>query len=506
MRRHGVLFALLVFAAGVLAGCGDAVERAALFRAEKRLYEARKAEEQARLASTPPDSAALLRLRAAYLKVRMTVPGPYKVDWKKDPTAIALPTIRAVGAAEAAAARLALEARRPDLALEAGRQLEIDAAQDTVTSRQAAFIQVAAYQSMRRYDDAIAEMKAILKKYRPMPPPPNGEDPVLSIPDAIVGMRRNLGDQEGATRELRDAIDYYESVIAVQRPPALEAQVRARILRNELELGQVGRALQEVNTLERLVTSTPSLRSMLAEVAYAKGKIKAQTDKDPREGIDILDRIATDFPNSPLAPQAIFEAGTQAEAKGMIPDAKARYEAVLQRFPHAEDVAPLSLYRLGLIQEKMGDWQGAKSTLESVPVRFPRSAAAAEAPIAVIQHYLRDGRKTTAELYYPKALETYRGLIQADSSGQAAPIFRVKMFQIYMAKKDSSGVYAITDEMLRADPKHPYTAQLLLQGAKAAREFGNTPRGVAYLRQFLQNFPNSPLAGDVRREIKEHGG
>jgi len=80
------------------------------------------------------------------------------------------------------------------------------------------------------------------------------------------------------------------------------------------------------------------------------------------------------------------------------------------------------------------------------------------------------------------------------------------MFQIYMAEKDSTGVYAITNEMYRADPKHPYTAQLLLQAARASAGFGNPQRGVTYLRQFLQEFPNSPLASQVRREIKEHGG
>jgi len=506
MRRSGLAVALLLFVASSIAGCGGGAQRAALFRAEKLLFEARKAESEARLGSSKPDSIALLRLRGNFLKVRKAVPGPYKIDWRKDPMTIALPTLRAVSAADIAGARLALEARRPELALEAARQLEADAADDTATARQAAFLTVAAYQGMRRYDDAIGQMKLILKKYRAMPPPENGEDPVLSIPEAIVSLRRNLGDEEGAVREQREALVYYQSVVATPQPPTLEAQVRARILATEIELGQIGRGLQEVEALERLVAATPSLHGMLAEVAFAKGKIKAQTEKDPTEGIDILDRVATDYPNSPLAPRALFEAGAQAEAKGRNADAKGRYEALLQRFPNAYDVAPIALFRLGLVQEKLDDWQTAKVTLESVPARFPRSAAAAEAPTAVIQHYLRDGRKTSAELYYPKALAIYRGLIQADSAGPAAPISRVKMFQIYMAKKDSMGVYAITDEMHRVDPKHPYTAQLLLSAARAANAFGNDRRGVVYLRQFMQDFPHSPLAGDVRREIKQHGG
>ena len=91
-------------------------------------------------------------------------------------------------------------------------------------------------------------------------------------------------------------------------------------------------------------------------------------------------------------------------------------------------------------------------------------------------------------------------------SGVIAPLYRLKMYQIYSAQKDSTGIYATTEEMLRNAPRHPYTAQMLLDAARSAREFGNPSRGVAYLRRFLQEFPKSPLAGDVRREIKEHPG
>ncbi len=506
MRYH-MFRRLLVLGAGLLlVGCGGGAEQAAVYRAEKLLYAARKTEAEARLATPQPDSTTLLRVREAFMKVRASAPGPHKIEGDKRTRERRIAAIRTIGAAEASGVRLALEARRADLALEAAERLQIEAAADTATARQAAFMAVAAYQGLRRYDDAVAQMKRILATYPPLPPPPNGEDPILLIPESIVNLRRNLGEDEAATRELRFALQYYQGLLERKQIPGLEAQIRARVLRTNLELNQVGRALEEANTLERLVMSTPSLRSMLAEVAFAKGKIKATVDKDPREGIAILDRIATDFPNSPLAPRALFEAATQMESKGRLEDARGRYEAILQRFPATPEVAPLSLYRLGMVQEKLGDWTRAKSTFESVPIKYPRSTAAAEAPLAVIQHYVREGRRTAAELYFSKALETYRALIKQDDTGRLAPLFRVKMLQIYAAGRDSNGIYEITEEMLQNDPKHPYTAQVLLEAAKAAKSFGNERRGLAYLRRFLQDYPRSPLAGEVRRELKEHGG
>jgi tetratricopeptide (TPR) repeat protein len=496
---------LVVGAILAVTGCGGA-EQAALYRAEKLLYEARKAETEVRLSNAHPDSITLLRVRAEYLKVRESSPGPYKIEGDLHSRVRTISMIRTIGAGEASGVRLALEAKRADLALATAERLQVEAASDTSTSRQAAFMAVAAYQGLRRYEDAIAQMKKILTLYRPMPPPPKGEDPVIVIPEAIVNLRRNLGDEEGAAREMRFAVDYYQRELEKTPYRAVEAQLRARLLRTYLELSQVGRALEETNKLERLIMATPSLRSMLAEVAFAKGKIKATIDKDPGDGIAILDRIATDFPDSPFAPRGLFEAGTHLEKVGNLRGAQERYESILQRFPAAPEVAALSLYRLAMVHEKMGDWGKAKVTFESVPVRYPRSSAAAEAPVAVIQHYMREGQKSAAQRYFSKALITYRGLIARDSSGELAPLFRVKMFQIYAAGRDSNGVYKITEEMLQNDPKHPYTAQILLQAARFAKEFGNVPRGLAYLRRFLQDFPRSPVVADVRREIKEHGG
>jgi len=280
MRRR-LLRTVLVIAAGyVLIGCGGGGERAALFRAEKLLYDARKAEEQLRLSTPSPDSTALMTLRASFLKVRKAVPGPYNVGGRGEARDVALSTLRAVGVAEASGVRLALAAHRADLALESAEWLQTEGAADTATSRQAAFMAVAAYQGLRRYDEAIAQMKRILSTYPPLPPPPDGEDPVLSVPPAIVNLRRNLGDEEGAARELRAALEYYEGLLGRPMVPELEAQVRSRILRTSLELNQTSRALQEVNALDRLVTATPSLRHMLAEVAL----ITTSNDSSPRSG------------------------------------------------------------------------------------------------------------------------------------------------------------------------------------------------------------------------------
>ena len=416
-------------------------------------------------------------------------------------------TLRAVGLAEAAGVRLALESRRADLALEAAERLQTEGAADTATARQAAFMALAAYQGLRRYEDVVAQMKRIMATYPPLPAPPGEEeDPVLGLPAAIVSLRRTLGDEAAAARELRAGLGYYEGLLERPLTPSLEAQVRARILRANLELNQPGRALQEVNNLERLVTSTPSLRPMMAEISFAKGKIKAAIEADPSDGIAILERVAADYPKSPLAPRAILEVAAALERRGRNVDAMARYQDLLKRFPQSAESAPLALYRLGIVQEKLDDWPNAKRTFESLPIRYPRSTSAAEAPVAIIQHYLREGRRTVAQQYMGRAMGVYRELVKRDSTGEMAPLFRVKMFQLSVARGDSTGVYDVTDEMLRSDPKHHFTAQILLEAARAAKAYGHPGRAAAYLRRFQREFPKSPLAGQVQQELRRLEG
>jgi hypothetical protein len=54
--------------------------------------------------------------------------------------------------------------------------------------------------------------------------------------------------------------------------------------------------------------------------------------------------------------------------------------------------------------------------------------------------------------------------------------------------------------MVANNPRHPYTAQALLEGSKVAAANRQKDRAAGYLQQYLENFPNSPLAAQVRAQ------
>ena len=155
MKRYPAHVALLA-AALVVSGCGDVDRLAKRYRAEQMTYEAERSEREARLSQARPDSATLLMLRENYAAVRHAIPPPYRKPSDRPGAAVPVSLLRAVGKAELAAVRLAIQAHRPELALEQAEWLSEHSEGDTLTRRQADFAAMGALSEMGRIDDAIA--------------------------------------------------------------------------------------------------------------------------------------------------------------------------------------------------------------------------------------------------------------------------------------------------------------------------------------------------------------
>ncbi|HEX3113321.1 MAG TPA: hypothetical protein VHU20_08635, partial [Candidatus Eisenbacteria bacterium] len=103
----------------VLSGCGDTSFRSTRYRAEQLLWHADLQESAVRLRDEYPDSTTLLGLRAPYLDVakKVEVP-PLSAASSKEESTLAIDVMRLVGNANLQAARLAVQANRPDLGIE----------------------------------------------------------------------------------------------------------------------------------------------------------------------------------------------------------------------------------------------------------------------------------------------------------------------------------------------------------------------------------------------------
>ena len=500
MRRVAMIGAWLA-ALLVVAGCGDASRLAARYRAEWMTYEAQRAERVALLGQAHPDSATLLRLRENYMAVRVAIPPPYRKPSDKPGGGVGVSLLRAVGKAELSGVRLALLAGRPELALEQAQWLSEHAEGDPFIQRKADFATMGALRAERRVDEAIARMHLMLERYKPLAPEgPGQEDAILSVPDLMMNLRREQGDEAGAAKELEYGIQYYKRVLSGPTEPAIQAQVRSLLVRAYLEQQNTTAALDELAALDKLASTNPAYKALEPEVHYSRARIRSLIDKTPDEAIRQLDVVAAQYPTSPFGARALLESAVLNERHKRFEPALDRYHAVLRLYANDLRVAPMALYRQAMLEEQSGKWDDAKRSLESIPVKYPSSQAAAEAPMTIALRYAARNDKPAALAALQRAILTYDELIARDSTAAMTTVYRWNKLRCQLPLGKWQDGLKTVDEMLVKDKGHPYTAQALIEAARIAKSHGQPDRGAVYLQRYLEDFPNSPLADRVRKE------
>lgn len=501
MSPRAKLPLLLVLAAALASGCGTADRRAERYRIEQAVYQAKKAETEAFLGRSRPDSVGLLRIREKYVRVGAIARPPF-LRGTREERATGRDALQLIGAAQSQAARLAVAAGRPDLALESAQWLEQHAEGDTMTMRQADFVAAGALRALGKRDEAVERMRSMLTRYEPVPPPPGTaqEDEILSVPELMAQVRREAGDESGALRELEYGNGYYKGLLTKPRDPMLEALIRARIVRNDLELKRGPEAMEQVTALERLVASHPELQALAPELRYSRAKIQLIENPRDASGIGMLEEFVRAFPKHALAPRALFDAAVYREANKQFPAALATYREVVALYPRHPDVAPAALFREAMLEEQTGAWDQAKATLESIPVKYPRTQAAVEAPITIAIRYEARGDHPAAMAALGRAINVYQHMIATDSTSVYAPICRYNIIRGHLVLKQWDQALTAVDEMESHHPRNPYTAQALLDGARVAAANRQKDRAAGYLQQFLENFPNSPAVAQVRQQ------
>ena len=504
---RGLSIAFLTLACLGAAGCGEVVTLAERYRAEEMLWWAQRAESAARLGAAKPDSATLLGLREEFAKVGKEVRPPYVRGTSPNARLWGRELLQIVGSSELQAARLAVQANRPDLALAQLARVAELAESDSLLRRQSDFFRVGALRQLHRRREAIALMREMLVRYRPVVPLRiTDEDPVLAIPEGIIRMLREEGDEAGVKRELAAAEAYYRSLLMTPLHPGIEAQVRTRLMRVELERGDGEGALRTLTALESMVRRTPELSMLLPEIQFSRARLRGLRDQDRDGAILLLDRVAVEYPESRFAPNAIYEAGLLLEKQGKWERALDHFRTVAAKYPTADPVAPQAVFRRALLEERMGDWESAKNILESLPVQYPMSQPAVDAPIAIVNRYVRVGNRDAAEAALAKARETYRSMIARDTTSPYCTIYRWSIARVQLAQGDWGGALETIDEMVRRELGHPYTADALLRGAAVAQQHGQAARAREYLELFLKHYPKSPAVEDARRRLRALAG
>jgi len=498
---------LVILLAAALAGCGNVNNTARRYKAEKLFWSAQRAEEAALLKGTP-DSTMLLGLRDAYLKVGKEVPPPYATGTTEKERAAGKEILHVVANARLQGARLAVQANRADIALSEMSAIRTMSEGDTSLQRGVDFFRLATLRQFRRNEESIALMQEMLKHYVPQPQAAaNNADPILEIPSLIVRTRHEMGDSTGARVAAEQALAYYRALLPNKYPAAMQAQLRSQLVRTELELGDWKAAMSDLEVLRKIAVSTKELQIMEPDIRYSEAKIIAAQNglKNPDQTVAMLDKVATDFPATPVAARSLLESATLLEKLGRKKEALDHYRKLMNQYPYDDEIAPVAFFRRAMLEDQLGNWETAKGVLESIPVRFPETEGAVEAPIAIAKHYVRVGDKDAAEIALHRAVVTYQSLIKRDTTSTYCPVYRWSILQSYLYLQEWPNALKTVDEMASRDLGHPLGAQALLQGATVAQAHGQIPRAKGYLEKFIASYPKSPIVDQVKKRLSGLG-
>jgi tetratricopeptide (TPR) repeat protein len=508
-RRGPSRRSLALAALGLLlafTGCGDAPREAEIYRVQRGYWLADRAYTELQMRGGKPDSSELLAVRTKVIAAVDQAAGTIRAmepGGKRSPLDDRL--LRIVGYGEIQAGQLALMAGRPDLALERCRALVARAEGDTAVTRKADIVIFGALRRMGRFDEAAETLRSMLARYVPRPPDSTGvEDFLLTIPTMLTDMRKELGDEEGAKRELERGMVYYDGLLAKgDLGPAMETQVRLHLTHSYLELGRKRDALAALDTLESIVTAHAELASNIPEIRYTRIRLTSSDTKDPSASAATLQRLAFDFPQSPVASLALLDAALLLERAGQFDRAMAGYEAVITRYPWATETVATALLRQAMLEDRAGNWDRAKSILESIPTLYPRTNAGAQAPISLAEHYQRNGQIDAFHNSLRRAAQTYERMIAIDSLATTTPRLRWNLVRVYANLDDTKGVFRAVDGLAASNPTSPLAARALLVAANFAESKKLKQQTAVYLNRYLQSFPNAAAAPQVRAKLRQ---
>ncbi|MBI4582500.1 MAG: tetratricopeptide repeat protein [Planctomycetes bacterium] len=326
-----------------------------------------------------------------------------------------------------------------------------------------------------------------------------------------------LRKQEITVRDYKTAIEYYlkarQLVGEKKLPPARALEIRYRIGKCHLELGQLDPAIQE---LKRLIAEKPSDQKVLGEALFALGQAWQRKNGPPprgeenlRESIAAFERLENDLGDHPRVPEAVRAIGdlylalaSQAQdpkaVRAHFDQATAAYNRLLARFPQHE-LAPKVAFAAAEARARFGDRSGAIARFRAFLERYRTDESA---PLALF----RIGELLEQDQAFDEAIGEWKrflGLYPNDSRWTASQQRIIeaaykKGLHLLAEKKQVQGARAVWEKFLAEYPLSELAPQVYRHFYDLAiGVYGGDPNLAAAqeaLRTLAGKYAESPLA------------
>jgi TolA-binding protein len=325
--------------------------------------------------------------------------------------------------------------------------------------------------SQSRFAEAAKTLDALVKEY-----PDNALIPRARYARAIARYQQ---------KQFADAVEDLQALLATN-PQAAERS-DARYLLGLCEAGLKKHAAA-VADFQAILTDDPQYigaDKALYELAWAQTQEGRSKDAGRTFG-----RLATEYPDSPLAVESQFRAAEAAFYAGDFNKAAHAYHAVW-RAAGKNRLAETAVYKLGWCYLRSDDWADAQQTFNYLRTTWPESSLADLATLMEGESLLRL-RKTDA------ALAIYGKLIANPNSETAAKAY----FQIGRVQFEQKKYFDAQKTFLKVvygydDP--PLQAQAAYQVGRCFEAMGQKENALEEYRELVQKFPESDVAPRAKR-------
>lgn len=207
------------------------------------------------------------------------------------------------------------------------------------------------------------------------------------------------------------------------------------------------------------------------------------------QAIETWDKLANEFPNSELAPEALFNIGDVYFRANHFNQADSVYEALISRYPD-NPLAVESTLKLGQSAYNAGEYEAAVARYQKFIEQYPQHEKNKEALEGIQLSYYQLGQ-------IDQASETLKKVIEQTSNSDLAIDARYRIAVNHYEEKNYQAAIEAFKEILTLYPNSSYAVDAQFALSKCYIAQNDYKSATEELIRFVQYFPGSPQSPEA---------
>ena len=296
--------------------------------------------------------------------------------------------------------------------------------------------------------------------------------------------------------------DYAEAQKLFERVTAAGGKSLAEaahwLVRSMIEQKQPAKAAATAEELLARLGDTPQAAPLEMDRAEAVSEIPSRRG----ESAALYAAMAAKYPQSPLAPQALYTAAFTALNTDDYPAAIRYATDFVKAYPDnelivdARHVAADALYRLGWAKLRQDDYPAAEKSFDALLTKYPDSKLGLRTRYALAN--IRYRRKE-----YPSAVKDLQALLATDPAPTETSDARYLLGLCQAAMQKQAEAETRFESIVEDDPKYADIDKALYELAWAQKQQGKEPQATETFARLAAEHPDSSLATEALYHVGE---